>query len=105
MPGAKTAHNKCLLMTSCPATRKQLKQLTWDERGSRMPVRGNARDLGAFFNSTGQRLGGTSIKRMVAARTDVERIATLPRTVKAIERMLATKAVPKALYGVETTQP
>ena len=70
-----------------------------------MPVKGKARDLGAFFNSTCQRLAGTTISRARLARLDAVRIAGLPRNSKAIERMLAGKALPKAFYGTETTQP
>ena len=93
------------MLTSCPDLRKQLKKATWGSEGKNIPVKGKTRDLGAFFNSTCQRLAGTTITRIRNGSVDAVRIASLPRNTTARERMLATKALPRAFYGTEATQP
>ena len=46
--GAKVASNKSILFSSCPTTRRKLRCKTW-KCGSRIPVVGHARDLGAHL--------------------------------------------------------
>ena len=46
--GAKVATNKSILFSSCPTTRRKLRSRTW-KCGSRIPVVGHARDLGAHI--------------------------------------------------------
>ena len=101
--GAKPAHKKSLLFASTGAARKILKMLTWGTENHRIPVVLHARDLGAHLNFGSQRIAGTSKGRHQQAASDAQRIGKLPRQLKATERMLITKVMPKALYGCPAT--
>ena len=103
--GAQPAPQKSILMGTTSHLRKWLRKRTWNPGAYQIPVKGSARDLGAFFNSTGCRLGGTTKKRMAQGSAEALRIGRLPRREQDKDRMLATKVMAKACYGVETTQP
>ena len=103
--GAKAAHSKSLLLTNCRTTRKLLRNTKWEAGQHCMPVVLKARDLGAFLNTTQQKLGGTTVSRMTEALIDIRNIERLPRPKPVLARMIATKALAKAFYGSETTQP
>ena len=50
-------------------------------------------------------MGGAAINRMTDAMIDIRNIERLPRPKPVLARMIATKALAKAFYGTETTQP
>ena len=81
--GAITAHHKSMLLTSNPGLRANLKKTTWGREQRKIPVTGKTRDLGAFFNSTCQRLAGTTKDRSQKASHDAIRIAALARSLAA----------------------
>ena len=103
--GAAPAHGKSLLLASDTRRRKQLRDITWQPDMSRIPVTKHTRDLGAHLNTTASRITGTSKPRFVNALQDAGRIGRLPRTLVAKDRMLGAKALAKALYGTEVTEP
>ena len=76
--GAKPAQHKSLLLGSTAALRRELRKRTWGTPAAPIPVTGSARDLGAFFNSTTRRLGGTTITRHKNAAVDALKIGKLP---------------------------
>ena len=103
--GAKPAHKKSLLLGSSKRLRGWLRRLKWGDQGHSIPTTGRARDLGAFLNCTQQRMAGLTVTRMRHGCTAAERIGRLPRTIAAKDRMLSCKAMAKACYGVEVTEP
>ena len=103
--GARVARDKGLLLASEGNDRRWLRKQRWGSEQIPIPVANCARDLGAFVNMTAVRRGGTLNVRFDAACHDAARIGRLPRTVVAKDRMLGGKAMPKACYGVQTTQP
>ena len=103
--GARAAHRESLILASDASLRRWAKQLTWGQGDDSIPVTGAARDLGAFYNTTGQRMAGPTITRMRNGAVDAVAIGKLPRTIDATARMLGTKALSRGCYGVEATQP
>ena len=82
-----------------------METIKWEQGQHSMPVALKARDLGAFVNTTKQKMGGTTNNRMSEAMTDILNIERLPRPKPVLARMIATKALAKAFYGSEATQP
>ena len=62
--GATPAHNKSLTLGSTKELRRWLKRIKWDHDRNSIPTTTRTRDLGAFFNSTNQRLAGITVTRM-----------------------------------------
>ena len=79
--------------------------MQWGSAQANIPVVHGHRDLGAYFNIAARRQVGTLTQRFENGTLDANRIARLPRTVAAVDRMLGAKALAKALYGTEVTEP
>ena len=81
--GALTATSKSLLLGTSAALRKWLRHQKWGPQQKAIPVVGHSRDLGAFYNSTDQRLGGVTITRMRHGSMDATKLGKLPRPLAA----------------------
>ncbi len=97
--GAKVATNKCFVFAIALATRKFLQHYVWDDKGLKLPVLSNFRDLGAHLNLTGSSNGSTLTARLLRAIGMAKRLCWLPVNRSTREKNVRCNIIPAALYG------
>ena len=101
--GAKIAANKCFLFASETKTRSFLKNITWQNIETKIPIKNSFRDLGAHLNFTRSKSGSTLTERMEKGIRMCARLKWLGINHQTKEKIILTNILPAALYGAETT--
>ena len=99
--GAKPAPKKCFTFSSSHDTRFRLTQHYWQELGAHVEVMLEARDLGGHLSTKAVLGGSTLAKRMRKAIAYCFRLAAMPWSKQAKQRVVEALIYPLALYGCE----
>ena len=99
--GAKPAPKKCFTFSTSPDTRFRLSNHYWQELGAKVEVVLEARDLGGHLSTKAVLGGSTLAKRMRKATAYCYRLAAMPWSKQAKQRVVETLIYPLALYGCE----
>ena len=104
MMGARIAPKKSLTFSSCPTSRKWLREHKWRRIQTKIPVINDYRDVGAHLNATKVRKVGTTLsKRMQAATSSTERLNFFRAPYEQKGHIIRAKMLAKGLYGCETS--
>ena len=98
---AKPAPKKCFTFSTSPDTRFRLSNHYWQELGAKVEVVLEARDLGGHLSTKAMLGGSTLAKRMRKATAYCYRLAAMPWSKQAKQRVVETLIYPLALYGCE----
>ena len=102
--GAQVADSKCFLASTCPDTRQKLRQMVWDNRGTKIKVVTHFRDLGAHVGLDQQNRASTSTRRLRQATKMVRSLRWKPVDLETKIKTINTTILPAALYGSEVGQ-
>ena len=103
--GAVVAPTKSFVFSSCSETQHFYSQRVWPVLQARITVVSRIRDLGGQINTTGRHLGQTINERIAQAIVVCKRIRYLDVDLANKARLIRSKVLPMALYGVENSYP
>ena len=101
--GARIAFAKCVLFSTCTATRTRLQQHVWPTIACTIKVVLHFRDLGAHICTGNRMVAPTWRDRLVAGQGICHKMATTGWDYDARHHAIRTLALPLSLYGCEAS--
>ena len=101
--GAKPAPKKCFTFSTSADTRAKLRMHAWQSLGSSINVVNDTRDLGGHLSTQAVLNGSTITCRLKKANALATKLAGMPWTFEAKQKIVETLIYPTGLYGCEAS--
>ena len=101
--GQELAPRKCVLMSTCSAVRKDMRDWILSHEGDRWTVKLVVRDLGGHLDTTFRGWSATLASRVRVVISRLVLISVLPLDFHGRPRVVRTMFNPRALHGVEAS--
>eukprot|EP00973_Karenia_brevis_P079356 11012061-Karenia_brevis.AAC.1 len=99
--GARIAEKKCFLSSTCPVTRKVLRNMNKVKEEGKIPVVNHYRDLGFHLCLDKSKAATTSTQRMIKGSRSARRLRNLPLPKGDKIQIVQANLLPGGLYGIE----